>query len=102
LKAAHSTETALLAVPESLCVARGSSLYSVLILFDLSAVFDTVNYQILLSTLAELGIAGSALSWFTSYLTDRTYQVTWNGSHTLDTGVPPRISTRTLPLLLIH
>lgn len=91
-KTAHSTETALLAVSESLRAARASSLSSVLILLDLSAAFDTVNHQILLSTLAELGIAGSALSWFTSYLTDRTYQVTWNGSLSrsciLDTGVP--------------
>jgi len=59
-KAAHSTETALLTVTESLRVARGSSLSSVLILLDLSAVFDTVNPQVLLSTLAELGIARSA------------------------------------------
>jgi len=85
-------ETALCVVTESRSVARGSSLSSVLILLDLSAVFGTVKHQILLSTLAELGIAGSALSWFTSCLTDRTYQVTWNGSLSrpcnLDTGVP--------------
>ena len=75
-KAAHSTETALLAVTESLRAARASSLSSVLILLNLSAAFDTVNHQILLATLAELGIADSALPWFTSYLTNRTYQVT--------------------------
>jgi hypothetical protein len=79
-------------VTESLRAARASSLSSVLILLDLSAAFDTVNHQILLATLAELGIAESALSWFTSYLTNRTYQVTWNGSLskpcTLETGVP--------------
>ena len=50
-----------------------------------------VNLQILIATLAKLGIADSVLSWFTSYLTNRTYQVTWNGSLskpcTLDTGV---------------
>uniref|UniRef100_A0A8C5D126 Reverse transcriptase domain-containing protein n=1 Tax=Gadus morhua TaxID=8049 RepID=A0A8C5D126_GADMO len=88
-KKAHSTETALLAVTESLRAARASSLSMVLILLDLSAAFDTVNHQILL---AALGIAESALSWFTSYLTKRTYQVTWNGSLskpcTLETGVP--------------
>ena len=56
-KKAHSTETALLTVTESLRAARASSLSSVLILLDLSAVFDMVNHQILLATLAELGIA---------------------------------------------
>ncbi|KAJ8368695.1 hypothetical protein SKAU_G00087230 [Synaphobranchus kaupii] len=39
-----------------------------------------------------MGIFGTALSWFTSYLTDRSYQVSWKGSvsapHPLFTGVP--------------
>ena len=65
---------------ESLRAARASSNLSVLILLDLSSTFDTVNHQILLSTLAKLVIADSALTWFTSYLTNRTFQVTWNGS----------------------
>jgi len=87
----HSTETALLAVTESLCDVRSSSLSSVLILLDLSAAFDTVNHQILLSTLAELGIAGSVI--LVHFLPDRSHhQVTWNGSLSrpciLDTGVP--------------
>ena len=44
---------------------------SVLILLDLtSAAFYTVNHQILL---VKLSIADSVLSWFTSYLTNRTY-----------------------------
>jgi len=90
--ALHGDSTVLLAVSESLRDARSPSLSSVLILLDLSAAFDTVNQQILLSALAELGIAGTALSWFTSYLTDRIYQVTWNSSLsrpcTLDTEVP--------------
>ncbi|KAJ8365355.1 hypothetical protein SKAU_G00141860 [Synaphobranchus kaupii] len=76
----HSTETALLAVTEALATARASSLSSVLILLDLSAAFDTVNHKLLISTLAEMGISGTALSWFVSYLTDRSYQVSWKGS----------------------
>ncbi|KAJ8351973.1 hypothetical protein SKAU_G00234490, partial [Synaphobranchus kaupii] len=59
----HSTETALLAVTEALATARASSLSSVLILLDLSAAFDTVNHKLLISTLAEMGISGTALSW---------------------------------------
>ena len=62
-------------------------------LFSLtSPAFDTVSHQILLSTLAELGIAVSALRGFTSYLTNGIFQVTWNGSLSkpcfLETGVP--------------
>ena len=51
----HSTETALLAVKESLQTAQAASLSSVLILLDLSAAFDTVNHSILLSSLAATG-----------------------------------------------
>ncbi|XP_058603600.1 uncharacterized protein LOC131522248 [Onychostoma macrolepis] len=66
----HSTETALLSVTEALRIAKAHSKSSVLILLDLSADFDTVNHQILLSTLSALGITGIPLRWFESYLTD--------------------------------
>ena len=91
-KPAHSTETALLAVTEALHAAQAASHSAVLILLDLSAAFDTVNHQLLLDTLADLGITGTALKWFASYLSDRTYQVSWKGllssPRTLHTGVP--------------
>ncbi|KAK3529297.1 hypothetical protein QTP70_027733 [Hemibagrus guttatus] len=88
-KAAHSTETALLAVTEKLHAARSAKLSSVLILLDLSAAFDTVNHKTLLSTLRNLGICGTAWEWFASYLDGRSYQVTWKGL----TSAPRRLST---------
>ncbi len=88
----HSTETALLSVTEALRVAKADSKSSVLILLELSAAFDTVNHQILLSTLSSLGITGIPLSWFESYLTGRSFRVAWGGevskAHQLVTGVP--------------
>ncbi|KAK3554110.1 hypothetical protein QTP70_019211 [Hemibagrus guttatus] len=78
-KAAHSTETALLAVTEKLHAARSAKLSSVLILLDLSAAFDTVNHKTLLSTLRSLGICGTAWEWFASYLDGRSYQVSKEG-----------------------
>ncbi|KAK3569695.1 hypothetical protein QTP86_002606 [Hemibagrus guttatus] len=91
-KAAHSTETALLAVTEKLHAARSAKLSSVLILLDLSAAFDTVDHKTLLSTLRSLGICGTAWEWFASYLDGRSYQVTWKGLTSaprgLSTGVP--------------
>ncbi|KAG7473875.1 hypothetical protein MATL_G00100340, partial [Megalops atlanticus] len=91
-KPGHSTETALLAVTEALHAARASDLSSVLILLDLSAAFDTVDHQLLIAKLSELGISGTTLSWFRSYLTGRSSQVYWKGSTstptTLTTGVP--------------
>ncbi|KAI2664949.1 putative RNA-directed DNA polymerase from transposon BS [Labeo rohita] len=91
-RSGHSTETALLSVTEALRVAKADSRSSVLILLDLSAAFDTVNHQILMSTLSSLGITGIPLRWFESYLTGRSFKVAWGGevskAHHLVTGVP--------------
>ncbi len=91
-RSGHSTETALLSVTEALRIAKADSKSSVLILLDLSAAFDTVNHQILLSTLSSLDITGIPLRWFKSYLTDRSFKVAWGGevskAHQLVTGVP--------------
>ncbi len=88
----HSTETALLSVTEALQIAKADSKSSVLILLNLSAAFDTVNHQILLSTLSSLDITGIPLRWFESYLTGRSFEVAWGGevskAHQLVTGVP--------------
>ncbi len=78
-RSGHSTETALLSVVEDLRLARTASKSSLLILLDLYAAFDTVNHQILLSTLLRMGISGTALQWFDSYLSDRTFKVSWRG-----------------------
>ncbi len=71
-RSGHSTETALLSVAEDLRLARTASKSPLLILLDLSAAFDMVNHQILLSTLLRKGISGNALQWFDSYLSDRS------------------------------
>ena len=62
-------------------------------LLDLSAAFDTVDHQILLPILPErFAMAGTALSWFSSYLADRTQHFTYAGSctpsFTVDCSVP--------------
>ena len=47
-------------------------------LLDMSAAFDCVDHSILLQRLKRnFGISGLALQWLTSFLTDRTQQVTY-------------------------
>ena len=75
-KPAHSTETALLKVFNDLILTADSGSPAILVLLDLSAAFDTVDHRILLSRLEhQVGITGTALSWFTSYLANRTFSV---------------------------
>ena len=62
-------------------------------LLDLSAAFDTVEHDILHNFIeTSLGISGSALQWFQSYLTERTQKVivqnTQSDSKNLLYGVP--------------
>ncbi len=84
----NSTET----VVEALRLAKADSKSSILILLDLSAAFDMVNHQILLSTLLAKDISETGVQWFESYLSDRSFMVSWRGevskSQHLTTRVP--------------
>ena len=55
--------------------------------FDLSAAFDTVDKAQLLPKLEALGINGTALDWFASYLTDGKQCVDWDGTRSPFRGV---------------
>ncbi len=105
-RSGHSTETVLLSVTEALRIAKADSKSSVLILLDLSAAFDTVNHQILLSTLSSLDITGIPLRWFESYLTGRSFRVAWGQggiqSKSIGHWGSPGLGSWTPPLLHIH
>ena len=77
----HSTETVLLSLVDNLVTAMGSQEASCLCLLDLSAAFDTIDHTILLTRLSSwFGISGTALKWFKSYLSSRSFSVHCGGS----------------------
>ena len=85
-KEGHSTETLLLKAVNDLLMSCDAGLPSVLMLLDLSAAFDTVDQNKLLQILKdEIGVEGTALNWFTSFITDRTQKVKIRDAYS-DTG----------------
>ena len=71
-KVVHSTGIALVKVQNGILRAVDNDDSIVLLLLDLSAVFDTVNHFILLSTLAlRFGVKDQVIAFMESYLKDR-------------------------------
>lgn len=92
-KAKHGTETALLKVKNDILCAIDNQRAASLVLLDLSAAFDTIDYSILLDRLSHtLKITSTPLHWISSYLTGRTSRVcisgTYSDQHNLDFGLP--------------
>ena len=79
-RSGHSTETALLRVHNDIVSAIDKGHGVFLILLDLSAAFDTVDHEILLSFLKDyIGLEGPVLKLFETYLSNRTQRVSIKG-----------------------
>src|ERR1700730_1681440 len=73
----YSTETALIRIQDDLCLAMNRQRISALVLLDISAAFDTIDHNILLSRLNScLGISDTAHALLSSYLSQRSHSVT--------------------------
>ena len=90
-RSGHSTETALLRVLNDIRCAVDNGRVALVTLLDLSAAFDTIDHNILLSRLKKIGISSTPLKWLQSYLSGRTQRVVVEGvaSSEIDTVVPP-------------
>jgi hypothetical protein len=75
-KSCHSTETALLKATDDLRRNPDRGQVSILAILDLSAAFDTIDHSRLIDRLSsQLGLDDAALSWFRSYITNRSQSV---------------------------
>ena len=92
-KQGTSTETALIRIKADIDMMLNDGDSVLLVFLDLSAAFDTVDHNILMTSLAEeVGLQDTALSWIRSYLTSRTQAVHIYSSKSsevsLSVGVP--------------
>ena len=71
----HSTETLNIAVTDILLEAIDKQQLSIIVFLDLSKAFDSVQHDILLNKLMELGVSTEVLNWFKSYLSNRSQYV---------------------------
>ena len=85
----HSTELAAL---DRIHLDLDQKQYPIAIYMDLSKAFDTMDHHILLNKLKYYGVNNTELSWFQSYLTERSQYVEVNGitsnALAISTGVP--------------
>jgi len=69
----HSTETAVISIMNDIIRATDNGQITALVLLDLSAAFDTVDHSTLIDVLhRSFAVDGQPLTWFKSYLSDRT------------------------------
>ena len=70
-----STEHSIIHALNFIHKAMNENKYSVGVFFDLKKAFDVCSHDILLMKLSKMGITGTALNWFKSYLSNRTQVV---------------------------
>lgn len=70
-----SCASALANITDDIISATDLGQVTVLVLLDFSKAFDTINHDLLLSILHFIGMGPDAISFFESYLTDRTQRV---------------------------
>ena len=71
----RSTTTALIAIQDYLLGNKKEGKNTAMLLWDLSAAFDTLDHNIFIEKLRLYGFDESSLSWFSSYLTNRRQSV---------------------------
>ena len=100
----HSTETLNIAVTDILLEAIDKQQLSIIVFLDLSKAFDSVQHDILLNKLMELGVSTEVLNWFKSYLSNRSQYVRIGAvtSTSIRTWNPSRLSAFAISFQYLH
>ena len=88
----HSTETSLIETTDTFLHAIDKKEVTAVVLLDMSKAFDSLDHEILMLKLQDVGMSLGALNWFSSYLSNRQQVVCINsalsGRLTVHSGVP--------------
>ena len=88
----HNTLTALLEATNSWPVNVDNGFLNGVVFIDLKKAFDTIDHEIILCTLSNFGADQATITWFQSYLSNRTQRCKVNGNlstaSTVTCGVP--------------
>ena len=88
----HSTSTCLIDVTNRILQNIDRGRLTGMIFLDLTKAFDTIDHDVMLNKLLDLGFSDTALVWFRAYLSNRTQSVCVNGvlsdPQSIEFGVP--------------
>jgi len=88
----HSTDTCLLLLNDKVLTGVDNGMLTGMILIDLQKAFDTIDHGIFFKKLSCLGFSESSISWYRSYLENRTFLVNieneFSNPGNLGCGVP--------------
>ena len=71
----HSTDTCLSLLNDNILTGIDNGMLTGMILIDLKKAFDTIDHEIFFSKIVHLGFSQATISWYKSYLTNRTLLV---------------------------
>ena len=81
-RAGHSCETLLIKLTDDVIADADKNNIVAMLLLDLSAAFDAIDHSMLLNKLKDVyGLKDSALKWFQTYLSNRSFSVRINESN---------------------
>jgi len=75
----RATEHNLMQVTNFITTAMNDGMFCLGVFIDLRKAFDVCSHKILLTNLKSLGVQGTALKWFESYLSNRLQCVKISG-----------------------